>query len=152
MHQSLKPCCILCSVARAVVQIAVVPPYLIYTSPCMVWYECQCGRSVNTCIWYDMNADVLAFNFVLTSENRTAPHILSALFSDTWVPFLCCAVYCVSSIKFSTMYSLTFLQPHCLVGCVPPPRKTHRFKVCYYGNKCKEASDCLIRVFKPRVY
>jgi len=58
MYQSLKPCCILCSMSRSVVQIAVVPPYLIYPS-CMVWCECQCGRSVTTCIWYDMIADII---------------------------------------------------------------------------------------------
>jgi hypothetical protein len=146
-HQSLKPCCIPCSLARAVVQTGVVPSYLICLSPCMVWCECQCGRSVSTCIctiWLQVYWHWILFLPVRIEQLLT----FCQHYSQTH-GFLHCAVYYVRSINFIKRYSFTFLQPHFPVWNVIPPQKTDWFKMCYCGSKDKEASDRLIRASKP---
>ena len=64
--------------------------------------------------------------------------------------FLYCAVYYVRSIKFAQGIDLHSYSH--IFRSDTTHQKRNWFKMCYCGSKDKEASDSLIRVFKPHIY
>ena len=96
-----------------------------------------------------MSAHVLPLNFVLTSRNQTAVAIIVAIILRHVAS---CVVLCIMLDRSNSAQGIALHFYSHIFRSDTTHQKRDWFKMCYCGSKDKEASDSLIRVFKPHIY